>query len=267
MLASPQSRRRKRVIFQTQEGQANMIRSVFAFVLTGFWASSVAMAAPRQASLDAKADTKGEDDRVGRAGFEWPERVVAGNAIVGLLPLQLGMVGYLPKARFAIQYDRQLYKAHWAFVGLAVLLDRGTWSNFRLPNCGLSDSGGVTPEGSCQAGTVAGFDLYGGYIHKFYIQDSPWVVPYVKAGAGFGYWKYPKIGVSREQLRDDSWLVSLRPGGGFRLFLLDDLGIGLEVNLPIGLLVHGDWPLDSTKQKNVAFSLGIEILPAIEYRF
>ena len=82
-----------------------------------------------------------------KAGYKWPERVVAGNAISLLLPVQVGFVGYLPRVRIG-------------------------WENFRLDECGLDSATGV-----CNRGTVAGFDVYAGYAHKWFLRDRPWLVP------------------------------------------------------------------------------------------
>ena len=57
------------------------------------------------------------------SGFELPERVYGGNAISALMPAQVAFVGYMPRVRLGFQYDRQLFKEHWAYVGVAALFD------------------------------------------------------------------------------------------------------------------------------------------------
>jgi hypothetical protein len=53
-----------------------------------------------------------------------------------------------------------------------------------------------------------------------------------------------------------------------RLFLMQDLAVGADINLPLGFLVHTDVPVGGDKDRSAAFLLGIEILPLIvEYRF
>ena len=62
--------------------------------------------------------------------------------------------------------------------------------------------------------------------------------------------------------------LSLRPGGGLRVFLLDQLGIGFDVGIPIGLLVHTNIPQGGSKDRQGRFLLGFELHPlVIEYRF
>jgi hypothetical protein len=200
------------------------------------------------------------------SGFEWPELVTGGNAIAAQLPLQVGIVGYLPRARFAFQYDRQLRRAHWIQVGAALLFDRASWENFRMDDCGLG-----TVTGACGKGGVVGFDLYGGYSYKFFVRSRPYIVPIVRGNVGFSWFALPQLGGgdgNRLQSRTKSWTLNVRPGGGVRLFLMQDLAVGADINLPLGFLVHTDVPVGGDKDRSAAFLLGIEILPLIvEYRF
>lgn len=202
----------------------------------------------------------------GSSGFEWPDLVVGGNAISGQFPLQVGIVGYLPKARFAVQYDRQLLRPHWIQVGAALLFDRGDWQNFRMNECGLE----LIP-GSCDAGGVVGFDLYAGYSYKFYLRDYPYLVPIIRGNVGFSWFALPELGggdSNREQTRTQSWTLNVRPGGGVRLFLLEQLAWGADINLPIGFLRHREKDPGEDTEGETKFLLGIEILPlVIEYRF
>ena len=198
-----------------------------------------------------------------KSGFKLPERVAQGNAISLLMPVQVGFVGYIPRVRIAFQYDRQIQKAHWVFVGVASLLDRGDFDTFRLPNCGLGDSVRV-----CNKGTVAGFDIYAGYAHKWYLRDNPYLVPIARGAIGGGAWWYPDITGSRQQSRESTFAMSLRPGGGLRFFPILDLAIGIDVNFALGFTVSKDTPLAMPTAKKSGFLFGIEILPLIiEYRF
>lgn len=198
-----------------------------------------------------------------RGGFQWPENIIGGNALTALLPVQIGFAGYVPRVRIGLQYERQLYKAHWAYVQLASLLDRGDWQNFRLPTCGLGMS-----IGSCEKGTVAGFDLTVGYAHKWFLKDNPYLVPIARVGLNGGAWWYPRIGESREQSRIRSWSMSVRGGGGLRVFLLRNLALGLDLNLILGFTISKDQPLSQQPETNANFLIGMEILPLlVEYRF
>jgi hypothetical protein len=195
--------------------------------------------------------------------FTFPENMIGGNAITLLMPVQVGFAGYLPRVRIGFQYERQLYKAHWAYFQVASLLDRGDWHNFRLPDCGL----GAT-QGACNPGTVAGFDLGVGYAHKWYLKDNPYLVPIARVGVNGGAWWYPHITQSRQQARERTWSLSVRGGGGLRLFLLRNLALGVDINLALGFLISRDRPLARPAETNANFLLGMEILPLIvEYRF
>ena len=199
-----------------------------------------------------------------KAGYKWPERVVAGNAISLLLPVQVGFVGYLPRVRIGFQYERQLLKAHWVYIGVAGLFDRAGWENFRLDECGLDSATGV-----CNRGTVAGFDVYAGYAHKWFLRDRPWLVPIARGALGGGWWKYPDVGGgSRQQVRESTWTLNLRGGGGLRVFPIANLGLGVDVNVVLGLTRSTDAPLAAPRTKSGKFLLGMELLPlVVEYRF
>lgn len=196
--------------------------------------------------------------------FKWPERISQGNAITALLPVQVGFVGYLPRVRIGFQYERQLYKSHWAYIGVAALLDRAGWENFRLGTCGLE-----AVAGACNRGTVAGFDVYAGYAHKWFLKQRPYLVPIARGGLGGGWWKYPALGGSREQVRDSTWTLNLRGGGGLRVFPILDLGVGIDVNVVLGFSRSSDLPLaPALPAKSSKFLLGVELLPlVVEYRF
>jgi hypothetical protein len=242
-------------------------RGIFAglAVALGLATASASASAAPGVSVGGKVDTSGAKGGAkgsgGGDGFELPERVVGGNAISALLPLQVGFAGYLPRVRIGFQYDRQIQKAHWIYLGVAVLLDRAGWQNFRLPGCGDGNFG-------CEKGTVAGFDIYGGYAHKFYLKDNPYLVPIVRAGLGGGRWWLPDITGAREQERVTTWTMNVRGGGGLRLFLTNDMALGLDVNLVIGFTRSKDVPLSMPATKVTNFLIGMEILPLLfEYRF
>jgi hypothetical protein len=152
-------------------------------------------------------------------------------------------------------------------VGVALIADRGDWENFRMDTCGFPDTAGL-----CDKGGVVGFDIYAGYTHKFFIRKKPFVVPYIRGSVGYTFFALPKVGGgdgNREQTRVRSQGLSVRPGGGFRIFLLDVLGIGMDVSLPIGFLVHRNRE-DAAEDYNrdTTFLLGIEVHPlVVEYRF
>lgn len=244
-----------------RQRQGNRGRSVAIALALGLaGAASEAKAAPVQVGgkFDTKNGAKGSS-KGGGGGFELPERVTGGNAISALLPIQVGFAGYLPRVRIGFQYDRQIQKAHWVYLGAAVLLDRAGWSNFRLPDCG-----GMF---ACDKGTVAGFDIYGGYAHKFYLKDNPWLVPIARGGIGGGRWWLPDLGGSRSQVRDTTWTLNLRAGGGVRVFLLTDLAVGLDLNLAIGFTRSTDIPLSGDITKKTNFLLGMELPLVVEYRF
>ncbi len=198
-----------------------------------------------------------------KGGFKLPERVAQGNAISLLMPVQVGFTQFMPRVRIGVQYDRQILKAHWVYVGAAALLDRGDYKTFKLGDCGLG-----TSMGSCNKGTVAGFDVYAGYAHKWYLEDYPYLVPIARGAIGGGAWYLPDITGSRQQSRESSWGLSLRPGGGLRFFPILDLAIGLDINFVLGFTSSKDRPLGMPVEKKANFLFGMEILPLIiEYRF
>ncbi|MBC8068426.1 MAG: hypothetical protein IAG13_08840 [Deltaproteobacteria bacterium] len=237
---------------------------VLAVAIAG--APTTAEAAPAGGSASGGFSTgkgaNGSSQRNG-SGYDWPEVVVAGNAVSFLAPLQFGIVGYLPKARLGFQYDRQIHKGHWIQAGIAVLFDRAGYENFRMDSCGLENYSGL-----CKKGGVVGVDAYLGYTYRFFLRERPWLVPYVRANIGYSYFALPKVGGTREQERIHSQSLSLRPGGGLRFFLLDQLGIGFEIGVPVGFLVHAVRPDGGGKDRDGAFLLGVEVLPlVVEYRF
>lgn len=225
--------------------------------------ADLARAAPVSAS--AKVDQSGASGSSSgpRRGFQFPDRVVGGNAISALLPVQVGFLGYMPRVRIGFQYDYQLYKQHWAYVGAAALFDRGDWQTFKLPLCGLGNS-----SASCGKGSVAGVDVWAGWAYKFYLQSMPYLVPFTRVGVGGGWWKYPALRGTRLQSRESTWTLSARFGGGARLFFTNQLGIGLDLNFVLGFTRSTDTPLASATKKVSEFLFGMEILPLIvEYRF
>jgi hypothetical protein len=239
------------------------------------FAPGVAAAGPSGGSSGGSAKASISTDKGGKGSskasrYDWPELVVGGNAIQFLAPLQIGAVGYLPKARFAFQYDRQLHKGHWLHIGAALVADHAGFRNFRMPTCGLENASGMQT-GSCNKGGVVGFDIYAGYTHKFYVRKRPHLVPYVRGSLGYSFFALPSIGggdSDRHQSRVRTSAISVRPGGGLRVFLLDQLGIGFDVAIPIGVLVHTDIPNSGSKDRQGRFLLGFELHPiAVEYRF
>ncbi|MCB9752142.1 MAG: hypothetical protein H6713_19435 [Myxococcales bacterium] len=233
-------------------------------------ATTTAQAAPAgggaggQVGFDSSgASSSGSSSSSG--GYQWPERVISGNAVSLQLPLQIAFLGYMPRVRIGLQYDYQLHLPHWVHIGIAALLDRGDFETFKLDTCGF---GANPPSGSCQPGTVAGFDIWAGYAYKWYLKERPYLVPYVRGSLGGGWWRYPDVTASRLQSLQWSGTFSLRLGGGARLFLLDYLALGIDVALTIGFTQSLNIPLGGSEEKVTSFLLGMEILPLLlEYRF
>lgn len=224
-------------------------------------AAAGASASGKVGTSGAKGSAKGDGPTLGNLVL--PERVIGGNAISALMPVQVGFVGFIPRVRLGFQYDLQLYKQHWAYIGVAALFDRGDWQTFRLDKCGLGAS-----SNSCNRGTVAGVDGWAGWAYKFYLPEYPFLVPIARVGVGGGWWKYPDLSGSRQQSIQSTWNISARGGGGARLFLLRDLAIGMDLNLILGVRVSKDTPLSGQTTTKAGFLLGMEILPLIvEYRF
>ncbi len=219
-----------------------------------------AAAAPASASgsFDTSKGFQGKGSG-GNGKYAWPELVVGGNAISFIAPFQIGAVGYLPKGRFTFQYDRQLspnLARHWIHLGVGIVFDRGGFENFRLPTCD-------TTLYDCRKGGVVGYDLFAGYTYRFFVKKRPFVVPHLKGSMGFSWWALPK-----QQERLKSWTLNLRPGAGLRIFPLDQLGVGMDLNIPIGFLVHTDALPAGGEDKRGGFLIGFEIMPlTVEYRF
>ncbi len=179
------------------------------------------------------------------------------------VPIQIGLVGYEPRFRVGVQYDRQWFKKNWLHAGVALLSDRGDYRTFRLDDCGMADSQGV-----CDSGAVLGFDIWAGYSYKFYLPQLRHLVPIVRGGLGYARWKYPNIRGAREQQRERTWSLTGRTGGGLRVFLLPELGVGADINLQVGVARHRDRPLAQAETRSSRFVLGLELLPlVVEYRF
>lgn len=225
--------------------------------------ASQAMAAPPSSSASASASTSRKPNT--SSGFELPDFVYGGNAVSLLAPIQIGLTpnGYIPRGRIGLQYDRQLHLSHWVHVGAAAVFDRGRWSDFRMDSCGL------TQAGTCQKGTTAGMDLWVGYTYKFFVEQKPWIVPILRAGLAGGFWYYPRIGGTREQTRELSWMLGLQAAAGVRFFLLCELAIGIDVEFRPGLVVHRERLAGAAESDNdPAFILPLQILPLlVEWRF
>lgn len=244
---------------------ASFLVALLAFVV---WPADAAAAPSASGSFDTSKGFQGDSSGGRKPKYDWPELVVGGNALSFISPFQIGAVGYLPKGRFTFQYDRQLsakLARHWIHLGAGLVFDRGDWQNFRLDSCDPST------DGNCGKGGVVGYDIYAGYTHRFFIKKKPWLVPHLKGSVGFSWWALPKVGGGREerlQSRLHSWTLNLRPGGGLRIFLLEQLGFGMDVNIPIGFLVHTDAIPGAGENKSGGFLLGFEIMPLmVEYRF
>lgn len=232
--------------------------------LAGLPVAGEALAGPPSSSRSASSSSSSRPNS-SSSGFELPDFVYGGNAVSLLAPVQVGLTGngYIPRGRIGLQYDRQLYRAHWLHVGVAALFDRGSWQDFRMDSCGL------TAAGTCQAGTTAGMDVWLGYTYKFYIESQPWIVPIVRAGVAGGFWSYPRIRGTREQTRELSWMLGLQAGGGVRFFLLRELAIGIDLEFRPGFVIHRELEEGATEPDNdPAFILPLQILPLIvEWRF
>ncbi len=222
-----------------------------------------ALAAPPSSASGSASTSKPNSGS--SSGFELPDFVYGGNAVSLLAPVQVGLTpnGYIPRGRIGLQYDRQLHRAHWVHVGVAALFDRGRWSDFRMDSCGL-----VAP-GTCQSGTTAGMDVWLGYTYKVYVEKHPWIVPTLRAGLAGGFWVYPRIGGTREQSRELSWMLGLQAAAGVRFFLFRELAIGMDLEFRPGLVVHRERPAGALEPDNEpAFILPLQILPLlVEYRF
>lgn len=222
--------------------------------------TGIAEAAPPAASGSASTSTSKPN-----TGYQPPDFVYGGNAVSLLAPIQIGLTpnGYIPRGRIGLQYDRQLHRAHWVHLGAAALFDNGRWSDFRMDSCGL------TEVGTCQKGTTAGLDLWLGYTYKLFIEKKPWIVPIFRGGLAGGFWYYPRIGGTREQSRELSWMLGIQAAAGVRFFLLRELAIGLDVEFRPGLVVHRERLSGALEPDNdPAFILPLQILPLIvEWRF
>ncbi len=247
----------------------NPTRVLATFVLSLLCFLALPAVAQAGPSASGSISTSGARGSSG-GDYDWPELVYGGNAISVLVPFQIGAVGYIPKGRFAFQYDRQIDKGHWFHVGIGLDFDRAHWKNFRMDACGLVASGRT-----CGPGGVVGFDLYAGYTHKFFIQPKPWIVPFVRGSLGYSLWALPRVGEDetlRLQNRTRSQYIALKPGGGYRLFLTPELGLGSEINIPIGVLIHRNVTDDGVgnpvRDTGAGFLLGFEIMAVVlEYRF
>jgi hypothetical protein len=248
----------------------NPMRLLTTFVLSFLCFVALPASAHAGPSASGSISTKGARGSSSGGGYDWPDLVYGGNAISFLAPFQIGAVGYLPKGRFAFQYDRQILKGHWFHVGVGIGFDRAYWKNFRMDACGLTAAGRT-----CGRGGVVGFDIYAGYMHKFYLKAKPWLVPYVKGSLGYSLFALPRVGEDetlRLQNRTRSQYIALKPGGGFRLFLTPELGLGSEINIPFGVLIHRNVTDDGVgnvvRDKQGRFLLGFEIMALVlEYRF
>ncbi|NVB38343.1 hypothetical protein G6O69_10925 [Pseudenhygromyxa sp. WMMC2535] len=224
-------------------------------------------------ALSAEAEAASPSGKSGPGGSysttgdsRMPDFVYGGNALSFMGPFQIGLTpkGFVPRGRFAFQYDRQLFRAHWLHVNAGIAFDRGDWQTFGMDSCGLESQ-----SGTCEPGGVVGMDVSAGYTHKLFIEAKPWIVPTFRVGLTGGFWKLPRVGSSREQTRELSWTLGIQAAAGVRFFLLRELALGIDLELRPQLAVHrerADGAVDPDNQ--AAFVLPLQITPLIlEYRF
>lgn len=181
------------------------------------------------------------------------------------MPFQIGLVGYLPRVRIGVHYGRRLGRGHWLILGAAALLDRGDHRTFGEDPCGRA---GLTGEGICEPGTVAGGDGQLGYVHWFHLERAPKLVPLVRVAVGGGFWKYPAASnLFQHQDRDRTWMVGGRAGTGLRGMVSPRVALGIDVNVSAGLAWHHDAPLYEHATWTSEVLLGLEALPAMEILF
>ncbi len=194
-----------------------------------------------------------------------PERPRDDDALQLTVPFQVGLVGYLPRARIGLQYGRRLHRGHWLMVGGAALLDRGDHATFGERPCGRREFPG---EGICEPGTVAGGEASIGYAHWFALDHRPRLFPVVRVAALGGWWRYPKAtGLFQHQDRDQSWMLGGRTGSGLRGLVHPRLALGFDVNATVALARHLDAPVYEYATWSSSVLLGLEVLTALEYLF
>lgn len=268
MVAMPASRSSTVLRRQRRSRGRWLVGGLLTLGAFAMWPSE-ALAGPPGAGGSVGGSTNGQAGGKS-SGFELPDFVYGGNAVSVLMPMQFGLTarGYVPRVRLGIQYDRQIVKGHWVYLQAAALLDNGNFQSFKMDDCGF-DADDVA--GACGRGTVAGVDITAGYTYKFYVEKNPWIVPQLRAGLGWGWWRYPRLSSNeseRLQTRRQSFALTVRAGGGLRFFLLKDLALGVDVNFQFGFNRHRDILLNGDVENSTDGLVVIEALPALlEYRF
>jgi hypothetical protein len=193
------------------------------------------------------------------SGFEWPPFIYGGDALSLRAPMQFGLGSFVPRARLAFHWDHQLSRPHWLSIGVAGVFDRADWQAIGLSECGLAATGGNT----CTRGTIAGFDLSAEYVYRLYIKRAPFVVPSFRGGLVGGWWKYSDLFGARAQSRISTLQLGMRVGAGARLFLLQWLGVGLDVDVQIGAHIHRDQVQSQAATRPAQFGASIAVLPVV----
>lgn len=223
-------------------------------------ASAVAAAAPPAASGESASV---EDPPVPAPvkGYALPSLVRGGDAFELRMPMAWGLVAYRPRVQIGLGWSHQLGaqldggargpRVHWLTFAARARLDRGR-RHVLAPDLHASVD---ACDGECRGGTVAGAQLAIGYRYMPVFDKKPWLAPVVRGAITGGPWFYP---TARTQVaRTWTTQLGLEGGAGLRIFLTDRIGVGLDVDLQLDLLLHDD-RLDRPQ-----FGLGLGVFPLI----
>ncbi len=206
-----------------------------------------ARAAP-PASTQAEAQAEGSTES--SKDFSWPAIVRGGDAFTLRMPMQWGLIAYRPRVRIELGWVHAFTRNHHLWLRASALLDRGRRHVLAPDLFAKSDA----CLGDCRGGTVAGASVGLGYRWMPVFDKKPWIAPVLHAGLAAGPWFHPTERV--ESTRNYTVHVGLETGAGLRLFLLENLAIGLDLDLQLDLLAHDD-------RRRPDLGLGLGVFPVV----
>lgn len=146
-------------------------------------------------------------------------------------------------AKLFFEYGRDLGSDLWLNLQFNLVFG----DRWRDRHCWLDDEDRLVCTNEGYRGSAG--ELVGGVKWKFFPFSFPFML-YAKAGGQLVMLSYPY----------STWGIALaaRGGGGFKFFIVDNFGIGMEANMSLGFVHLEHWGLDLYSSFDIGF--GLEVL-------